>query len=397
MAAELLQVQQMGRVSVGHRMQPDIGRLLPRATSHRFISGWAEDCESRRRDMSRTGSRLSRNLLAAWRGLALGGLLLLAASAMASASPYCPGEPGVATAEAGEQVPYMGVFSPLAALPQWLLRGSSPTPAEYTIRHVVPEVRVDFSLLDKAGKPMPEVSPNDVEVFEDDRPVSQFLISVQPDQLPLTLEIMLDTSDSFRKMLPTERATVLRLLGVVHQPSRDQALLTAFDRETRTWTASDDQLATLFDWIEQRSGPRTGQGSGTILYDAIYNACKNHMGFSDGGESGRYLMVVVSDGQDTQSAHQFSDVIRMAQQTGTRVFTLTAYRGRTPLLGDRLLQRLAAETGGQAFVAACGGQLVEALAEIEREAGLHYRPSELFPHFQGAWLPLRAYQAPHFS
>ena len=382
----------MGPDSARSGIYTDVRRLLQLTTSNRSTSSGAEPGELRRSGSCRNLRLRSGNLPAAMRMLALGTWLFLGLSTMASAGGCCAGESGVAEPGASAPSNYLAGVSTATALPEWLFRSSLPMPAEYTIRHVVPEVRVEFSVIDKAGRPAPEVSPADVEVFEDEIPVERFMISVRPDQLPLTLEIMLDASDSFRKTLPTERDPVSQLVRAVQHSGRDLTFLTALDQETRTWTAGDEQLASLFDWTEHRSG----HSSGTILYDALYSACRNHMDFNQGGEPRRHLLVVVSDGLDTQSLHQLSDVIQIAQQTETRVFTVTSHRGRTPLVGDWPLQRIAEETGGQAFVAHSGRELVEALAQIEREAAVQYlltfRPVDNAPGFHSLRIKLRAFR-----
>jgi Ca-activated chloride channel family protein len=78
---------------------------------------------------------------------------------------------------------------------------------------------------------------------------------------------------------------------------------------------------------------------------------------------------VLSDGQDNRSVHSEDEALSIAQRAEVTVFTISTSRGEGGK-GDKVLRRLANETGGRAFFEA--GDLAANFEEIARELRSQY-------------------------
>ena len=86
----------------------------------------------------------------------------------------------------------------------------------------------------------------------------------------------------------------------------------------------------------------------------------------------RRVMIVVSDGQDNQSEHTREEALAMAQRAEVTIFTISTNRSGTEARGDKVLRRLAEETGGRAFFPFEASDLAMNFQEIARELRSQY-------------------------
>jgi Ca-activated chloride channel family protein len=118
---------------------------------------------------------------------------------------------------------------------------------------------------------------------------------------------------------------------------------------------------------------------GTKMYDAIYSVCEQKM-MSSASLGRRRVMVIITDGDDTESDRSLQDAIVIAQQSETTVYVISTKAGG--LFGvqagtvdrkeDRDLKRLAEDTGGRAFFTAEVMELEKSLTQITRELRNQY-------------------------
>ena len=90
-------------------------------------------------------------------------------------------------------------------------------------------------------------------------------------------------------------------------------------------------------------------GGGKALFDAIYYACKDKMVPAHNIEGTRRVLVVISDGNDVQSEHSLDEAISMARLAEVVLFTIGTSSYGFQNEGDKIIKRLAAKTGGEAF------------------------------------------------
>jgi VWFA-related protein len=222
-------------------------------------------------------------------------------------------------------------------------------------------VNLQFTVKDERGKLVTQIDPSSLRLFEDEHPQTIRYFSHDTD-LPLTIGILVDTSNSIRERFSFERASALEFLTSAIRRNHDAAFLMTFDSDIRVIRDSTDDPAILisaFDLIRPRGA--------TKLYDAIGQACTEKLALVDG----RRVLLVISDGDDDASVLNLRKVLKVAQNQDVMVYAVsTNPHGLSVghLTGpDKVLKRLAEETGGQAFFPASSVEFAQSFERISRE------------------------------
>ena len=213
------------------------------------------------------------------------------------------------------------------------------------------EVHVSLSVRDAKGKPVTALSARDFEVTEDGRPqiIQLFARGIDEGQdtaaareaLALDLGLLLDTSSSMLEELKLSQEAASRFLEAI--PRARELYTIFFDEDIRVSRYDSENQQGLFDRIHAAKG-----GGNTALYDAIAVYLSR---VQDG--SGRKVLVLFTDGEDTQSALAFSDVLKLVRSGRVTIYPIAfgMYGGgasRT-LRPRAVLEQLASMTGGQVF------------------------------------------------
>ncbi len=202
---------------------------------------------------------------------------------------------------------------------------------------------------DKHGKIVPNLTKDDFNLEEDGRPQTISNFVVQAD-VPLTLGLLVDTSESQRAVIVPEREASYTFLDHM-LTAKDVAFVIHFDREVellQDLTASRPKLQAALQLLDtpqlDRSGDNGGSGGGTgddnggrrgrgagggtHLYDAIWLASNDVMT----KQSGRKAIFVLSDGVDRGSKESLTGAIEAAQRANTSVYTIY-FAGQEPQQG----------------------------------------------------------------
>jgi Ca-activated chloride channel family protein len=122
-------------------------------------------------------------------------------------------------------------------------------------------------------------------------------------------------------------------------------------------------------------------GGGTSLYDAIYFACKEKLMMDQPRDKFRRAMVVISDGEDTESRMSRDQALEMAQKADVVIYAISTNITREEKDGDKVLRYLTEETGGQAFFPFKIEDLDQSFENIANELrhqyNIFYRPEPL--------------------
>jgi VWFA-related protein len=259
------------------------------------------------------------------------------------------------------------ITAPLPVLPETRNHLPANTP-EYTVQHDVPEVRLQFTVADERGRLVPNLSSADVRILDDQSPVPRFTDFERDDNLPLRLGIILDTSDSVKRVLPDEKSAALNFLDRVMRPQTDNAFVMGFGGNIRVWQTATANRLLLVNAVQRLQQP----GWGTRLFDALYSACADQLSDHDHAQLDHRAIIVLSDGDDTESLHQLADVAAIAQRNEIQIYALTIHPRRAADRGDQVLQRLADATGGRFYVAPSSKDLDGAFAQIEQDLRAQY-------------------------
>src|SRR5271170_1538477 len=258
-----------------------------------------------------------------------------------------------------------------------------PTPAEPAgesddpTRIVLDVTRVNvlFTVTDKKGRFVTDLTKGDFDVIENKKPqvIQQFTAE---SDLPLRLAVLVDTSNSIREQFRFEQQAAIRFIQSVVRPREDRLMLVSFASAAEMVSDLTGDLKKLEDGVKSMR-----PGGGTAFYDAIYFACKEKLMMDQPRDKFRRAMIVISDGADTESRMSRDQALEMAQKADVVVYTISTNIKRDDLDGDKILRYLADETGGQAFFPFKIEDLDQSFENIANELrhqyNIFYRPEPL--------------------
>jgi Ca-activated chloride channel family protein len=245
-----------------------------------------------------------------------------------------------------------------AAAPQAEPKSSTPAPAatapaneptetteQKPIRVRVNEVNVPVTVLSKRGIPVIDLEQKEFRIFENGvgQKIKYFYRGERP---PLRIGLVMDTSNSARPQLKFEQESAGEFVFNILQgrSNRNKIFLQTFDSSSsivQDYTSDPDLLNEKIRKLKA--------GGGKALYDAIYSACKDKMLTLGPRAETRRVLVVISDGLDAQSEHTLDEAISMARRAETAIYAIgnVAWGYHNP--GDKVLEDLAEQTGGEPF------------------------------------------------
>jgi VWFA-related protein len=220
-------------------------------------------------------------------------------------------------------------------------------------------VNVLATVRDRQGRIIRDLAQADFSVAENGRPQTIRYFSRESD-LPLTLGLMVDTSMSQQRVIDAERGASMRFLDQVLRETKDHVFLMQFDmavRVSQALTNSRRKMEEALAYVDTptRQDLSHQYGGGTLLYDAVAEACTQVMK----NQTGRKALIVLSDGVDTGSEATLTDAIEAALRTDTLIYSILFadpgfYNGRLfghmgGAGGKNALTRLSQEAGGGFF------------------------------------------------
>jgi VWFA-related protein len=239
----------------------------------------------------------------------------------------------------------------------------------------VTRVNLLFTVTDKKGKFVTDLTKDDFEVLDQKKPQSIQEFTAESD-LPLRLAILVDTSNSIRDRFRFEQEAADEFLKSVIKSNQDKAMVVGFDTEPSL--AMD--LVTDTDKLEHAiRGLRPG--GGTAFYDAIYFACKDKLVQDVPKSKFRRALVVLSDGDDNNSRYSRDQALEMAQKADAVVYAISTNISRVESDGDKVLKYFTSETGGRAFfpfkVEDLEVSFENIASELRHQYNIAFRPSPL--------------------
>ncbi len=237
-------------------------------------------------------------------------------------------------------------------------------------------VRLPITVVDKKGQFVPGLTQNDFQVLEDRVP--QQIETFSDDlgkTLPLYVAVLMDTSPSTAGKLKFEQESAMNFIQTVVRPRRDRVLFATFDHEIALKQDFTDKL----DLLDRAVFGVKKLGNQTALYDAVWQFCDEKLR----SVSGRRVLVVITDGEDTYSRADLKDAIDIAQRTETTIYTISTKAGLSGTvpgvkLGevkdkfDNNMVKLAEETGGMAFFTGDMLSLERSFTKINKELRAQY-------------------------
>jgi VWFA-related protein len=271
-----------------------------------------------------------------------------------------------------------------------------PTPAHTVSEPEAEIIRVEtdlvnsvFTATDKDHHFLTSLHAGDIAIFENDVSQNISLFERETDR-PLSLALLIDTSDSQRGVLPEEKNAARIFVDSVLRPARDRAAVVSFTGVPKVEQQSTNDLAKLHRGIARvtieispenerliANGydplPKEQDPSGyTGIWDAMWMTIENVLAKTP--EDTRRAIVLLSDGDDTSSNFKRQDVIDFAVKSNVAIYSI-GFRDRNFMEGKLdtgALRKVSDRTGGRAFFPAQPEELQAAFAQIGQELRSQY-------------------------
>jgi VWFA-related protein len=277
----------------------------------------------------------------------------------------------------------MKLWGPLAAVcALGALFAQNPKPVQppqadepTRIQVEVTRVPMLFTVTDKKGRFIMNLTKEDFEVFENKRKQEVAEFSAESD-LPLRIALLIDTSNSIRDRFRFEQEAASEFVKSVIKTKQDKAMLVAFD------TTPDIRADLVEDTnIIEKAIRELRPGGGTAMYDAIYMACQDRLQRDQPSTKYRRAMIILGDGDDNNSRHTRDQALEMAQKADAVIYAISTNLSRVETDGDKVLKYLTEETGGRAFfpfkVEDLEVSFENLASELRHQYNLSYRPEPL--------------------
>jgi Ca-activated chloride channel family protein len=227
------------------------------------------------------------------------------------------------------------------------VRSAQGLPPQEEVRLGTIGVHVPVAVYDKSGRLVTDLTVEDFEVREDGVP-QRILSFSKENELPLSVALVMDASNSVRPKLKFEKEAVIAFLDGIIRPRKDRALLVTFGSVIELHQDFTDDVEDLKAAVHAVKA-----GGATPLYDALYRVIEEKMTTAPG----RRVLILVSDGEDTASERTLEEVVELAQRLEVIIYSVGTLHaggfgvtmGLSDAPGMKELRRLAEETGGRAF------------------------------------------------
>jgi Ca-activated chloride channel family protein len=194
----------------------------------------------------------------------------------------------------------------LAGAPQ-----SQQSQEGFRFRSGIELINVTATVTDSQGRFVPNLRKEDFAVYEDGRAVE--VTHFSSDRVPVSLGIALDTSGSMvGEKIQSARDALDRFLYELLSPE-DEIFLYVFDSQpdlVQDWTTDRDRLRRALGFLRPSGG--------TAMYDAVAEAVP----LAQSGAHRKKALVIISDGNDTNSQTEVREVKQIIRETEVMVYAI---------------------------------------------------------------------------
>ena len=238
---------------------------------------------------------------------------------------------------------------------------------EVTIKVNVRLVRLIVTVKNRAGEPVGSLQKADFVIHDSGVPQEISLFEHSTAQ-PLSVAVLIDISGSTAKDLKYEVTSVQRFLQSLFGEgnAEDRAALFSFNWEVTSQVPFTRRIERFVKPLKNLRPE-----AGTALYDAAYLASRS---LED--RPGRRVLIVVTDGGDTTSAHSFKESLEAVHAADAVVYPILVVpiggeTGRN-VAGENALEMFAQGTGGRVFSPRGAAELDRTFAAILRDLRTQY-------------------------
>ena len=251
----------------------------------------------------------------------------------------------------------------------------NPADADDIIRVSSGLLAIPVSVTDTQGRQVEGLGSKDFRLSIDGIEVD--IDEFSDAEIPVRMAFLLDNSSSVASARDFERRASTRFLQRVLRVGKDAAAVYSISTEWRLEHPLTTDVTLLLNSIERMSKPL----GATALLDGMMAAITGLE-----AETGRRVMVIVSDGEDTVSETPFNSLLEKLRSSSIQVFVIrtTEYENfkRTgtrelsenirQLTAERRIQEIVQQTGGAVFSPIDDTELDTAFSAIANELSRQY-------------------------
>ena len=259
----------------------------------------------------------------------------------------------------------------------------TPTPPEEFEENDVIKVNTELvtlnvRVIDRNNRPINNLRQSDFHVFEDG--VAQPVESFSREEVPISYGLAVDTSGSLRSQLQGVIDAGKTIINS-NKPGDETFLVRFISSDSietvQDFTASKDLLIDGLDELYV-------QGGQTAVIDAVYLTAEHVAAYKKGDDSDRRLraLVVITDGEDRASFYSQEKLFARLREEDVQIYVIGFVKELDKEGGlirksprDKavnLINRLATETGGRAFLPESLSELPQIANEIVRDLRTQY-------------------------
>lgn len=229
-------------------------------------------------------------------------------------------------------------------------------------------VELPLTILNQEGAPVSGLEPETFRILEDGRPVTVKGFGTTAD-LPLSLALAVDVSGSMTDNFETVRHAAKAFASDLMQEGDEVVVLTfSWEPTVRLpWTERASAIEAKLDRIVPEGG--------TSLHDAVVRSLEQFR-----GRRGRQALVLLTDGEDTTSRTGWDLAKRFAHTMRVPIYPIGLGLSKFDYSARKALNRLAEETGGEAFFP----KTVDKLMPVYDRIGLLLRTQYLIWYSSGS-------------
>jgi VWFA-related protein len=241
------------------------------------------------------------------------------------------------------------------------------------------------SVVDDAGVPVPDLGVSDFIVKEDN--AAREVLSVRPADEPMTIALLVDTSQIARNDIPHMRGAMPGFVTALTNPNergeKSQIALIGFgERPTilTDYTSNPNELQKGIDriWAQQGSGP--------YFVDAVFDVVQ---AFKKREAARPVIVAIVAEGGRELSYRQYDQVLDPLRASGAPLYAVMLGRPASSISDEArnrnmVLDRGTEDTGGRVDQLLAPSALKDRLALLARQLLHQYRvtyarPRSLIP------------------
>lgn len=226
-------------------------------------------------------------------------------------------------------------------------------------------VNILFTAQDKDRRLLTELKKEDVRILEDGQPQEIFTFQRQTD-LPLSISILIDTSQSQERTLPIEKDAAKAFVESVVRPEKDEVSVLSFTGETTLEQDLTGNLARLRRAIDRvQFVPASGTANGvligtptisgsnqqvagsTAIWDAVWITSNEVLGKAP--DRTRRAIILVTDGFNTYGNKKLEDAVQEAIRNDAIIYCVGIGDFYYDGVNEGVLKKVAERTGGRAF------------------------------------------------